>query len=369
MTTVHLIYPHRPRISAPDTIGRHLGQALSARYDVAYYDWDEARTLQPERGDVLLGHPHPAPWSIFRRSARSPGWRRVLALSPYTHGDNYQVAFIDSILADCDLYLAITGNYWFNTVGTSPFAHWLPKMRHVDLAIDRQDYPVLKREFNPAGQRRFVYVGHAGRKPNLRYKNTEYLSAIARAVPEAYFGWIGLPTESLPGLAALGYQNFDTPAGQQLAASFDYLITVGRADANPTTILEAMAWGLVPVCTPQSGYVGYPGIINLPLDDIPGAVSLLRQLQNVPAAELAQHQTNNWRALEEHFNWERFAAQVIDAIESDDSPPLGPVIARQRAYLRWCAAVSPLSPWHPLNLARLVARRLRRRSVLSGARD
>ena len=39
--TIHLVYPHRPRISAPDSIGYQLGQRLEQHYPVKYYDWDE----------------------------------------------------------------------------------------------------------------------------------------------------------------------------------------------------------------------------------------------------------------------------------------------------------------------------------------
>ena len=107
---VHLVYPHGPRVSAPDSIGRHLGQRLAARYDVVLHDWDERGVIKPEPGDVLLGHPHPAPGTIFRRSARERGWSRVLMMAPYDH-DPRQVAFENPVIRDCDLFLAITGLY------------------------------------------------------------------------------------------------------------------------------------------------------------------------------------------------------------------------------------------------------------------
>ena len=124
MSTVHLIYPHQPRISCPDAIGFQLGKRLEQHYRVINYDWDEKRTIQPAPGDILLGHPHPAPWTIFRRSMMQKGWQRVLAMSPYTHGDYEQVTFLDAVIGHCDLYLAITGNYWFSSVASSLFSHW-----------------------------------------------------------------------------------------------------------------------------------------------------------------------------------------------------------------------------------------------------
>jgi hypothetical protein len=118
-----------------------------------------------------------------------------------------------------------------------------------------------------------------------------------------------------------------------------------------------MAWGLVPICTPQSGYQDHPGITNIPLDDPAGAEAILRRLQAAPDEELRALQQINWTALDCHFNWQRFARQVIEAIESDISPPLGPESAWHRGRLRWAALTSPYSPVSPRNLARRMLER------------
>lgn len=352
--TVHLVYPHGTRISCPDAIGRNLGIRLATRYRVRHHAWDATTVIRPAPGDVLVGHPHPMPWTVFRRSARLPGWRRVLALSPYHHGDDVQVAYLDAVVGACDLYLAITGPHWFTTVGDSTFAHWLPKMRHVDLAVDRADFPRLDRDFNPPGQRRFVYIGGSGWT-----KNTEYLSAIARAMPETQFGWIGSGAP-IEGLMALGHQDFATAGGRRCVADHDFLITVGRADANPTTILEAMAWGLIPVCTPQSGYDRCVTIPNVPLDDVAGAVRVLTAMQRRPGSELDAMQAANWDLLDAHFTWDRVAAQVVDGIESSDSPPLAPASLGRRVRIRRAALRSPYAPWRPRNLAAAARAALKR---------
>ena len=67
----------------------------------------------------------------------------------------------------------------------------------------------------------------------------------------------------IAGFQALGLQDFSAGDARRAVAQFDFMITVGRRDANPTTVLEAMAWGLVPICTPQSGYQDHPGITNI----------------------------------------------------------------------------------------------------------
>ncbi len=270
----------------------------------------------PEAGDALVGHPHPFPGTTFRRSAARAGWERVIDLAPYHHGDDVQVAFHEHVLPQCDLFLAITGGFWFRGVPESPFAHWLPKMVHVDLAIDRGEFPPLERRFAAPGARRFVFIGRSSWT-----KNVEYVAAIAARAPELNLAWIG-DGDPIPGVEAFGRHDLSSSEARRLLAGFDFMLTVGRADANPATILESMAWGLVPVCTPQSGYAGEAGIVNVPLDDVDGAVAVLRDLQAAPTARLEELRDANIAALDRHFNWERFSAQVIDAIESDASPSL-----------------------------------------------
>ena len=162
-------------------------------------------------------------------------------------------------------------------------------------------------------------------------------------------------------LLPLGFKDFASEDGKQAIDVHDFLLTVGRADANPTTVLEAMAWGLIPICTPQSGYSGYSSIVNVPLDDVAGAAVVLRQMQNMPSAALLDLQTQNWQLLDTHFNWDRFAQQVVDAIESDESPPLDPVSAEDRRTLARQALRSPGAYWRPRNLVRWLGHNLRSR--------
>jgi hypothetical protein len=334
VTTVHFVYPHRSRIKAPGAIGVKVGERLRRRgYEVVHHDIGEVKTLRPRPGDVLLGHPHESPWSVFRRSVSLEGWRRRVMLMPYVHVDDYHVALADQILRKCDLFLAITGSTWFEGVPTSIAAHWAPKMIQVDLAVDRSDFPRVKGSFNPPGSRRFLYIGHTG-----WYKNTDYLSELAGHLPGFHIAWIGSGDRPIRGVTAYGSRNFEDDEAKSLVAEHDFLITVGVGDANPTTILEAMAWGLVPVCTPESGYANRPGIANVPAHRAVDAVAVLRRLQMAPEAELEEMRASNDHELDTHFNWDRFTDQVVEAIESDERPGLLPVSRVRAAHLRWLSA-------------------------------
>ncbi len=352
--TVHLVYPSGPAVSCPDAIGRNLAARLRARYEVRQYDWKVIGRIRPGADDVLVGHPHPVPFTVFRSSSALPGWKRVIGLAPFLPDPRY-VGFHGAVLAHCDVFLAITGAHWYRSSATSIVGHWGPKLVHVDLAIDRADFPRVKPAFSPPGRRRFVYIGNT-----LGCKNVDYLSQIAERMRGVEFAWIGRGTRPISGLRALGFQDFGTEEARRRVAEYDFMVTVGRADANPATILEAMAWGLVPVCTPQSGYDHLPGVANVPLDDADGAAAVLRRLLDAPASELERMRACNDAALDRHFTWDRFTAQVVEAIESGRSPRLLRAPWRRRARIFSDALLGPASPARPSILWPVAAATARR---------
>ena len=311
---IHLIYPHRPRISAPDVIGATLLRELSKQNDVVAHDFDRMYAIDPRPGDVLIGHAHPIATTVFRRSARRAGWGRRILLEPF-NADWRQVGFIDDVIDRCDLFLEITGRHWFRH-DEGPTARWKPKMIHVDLAIDREAFPRVRAVVSPPGRRKILYIGndHPG-------KNLPYLDAIAGAWAGGTIDWIGRGPP-LQHVRSLGFVDFSSEAGRRIVADYDFLITVGKADANPTTILEAMSWGLTPICTPTSGYVDEEAIFNVPNDDVAGTCAILDGLQKIDEAELLRRRAIGDRRLAEHYHWDRFVGQVRDAIASPASPPL-----------------------------------------------
>lgn len=337
---MHLVYPHGDSVACPHAIGVELAKRLRLQHRVLHYDLTHPVRMQPEQGDVLLGFPDSTLWSPFRRSLDDPRWGRKIAMAPFTHGDARYCAYLDRILPKCDAFLAITGQYWFKTTPESSCRHWFPKMVHLDLAIDRANFPALKKRFNAPGKRRFVYIGHSG-----FYKNVGYLNEIARAMRSNHFGWIGDAKEDFESLCPQGQHDFRSQSAREIVSSYDFLITVGHADPNPTVILEAMAWGLIPVCTRESGYDTERGIINVPLNDVSGAVRILSELQEKSEDDLIAQQEHNWRRLDGHFTWDRFAAVVAATIGSKDKPPVGAQGVADRLRMRAQELRSPYAFW------------------------
>ena len=55
----------------------------------------------------------------------------------------------------------------------------------------------------------------------------------------------------------------------------------------------------------------------------------------------AAMQAENWRLLDEHYNWDRFAGQVVAAIESTDSPRVLRESTKRRLVFTFCDLTSP----------------------------
>jgi glycosyltransferase involved in cell wall biosynthesis len=359
--TVHLVYPYGATISCPDAIGRNVGLRLRQwGHRVIHYNWDDVRRIRPAGDDdALVGHPHYNPFTVYRRSVRMKGWRRRIAMFPFAHGLLGYAAFADAAVRRSDLALGICARYWGQTAPQSAYAHWTPKLIQTDLAIDRNDFPVVKRQFNPPGRRRVLYIGHTA-----KYKNPAFLGQIAQAMPDVEFSWAGgsYNKVNIPGFKLLGNLDFGSAKALEIVAAHDFLLTVGISDPNPTTILEAMAWGLIPVCTPQSGYSDYPSIPNVWPGDVAGAVAVLRGLQDAPEAQLEAMRQENWRMLDTHFTWDRFAGQVREAIESDASPAIGAEPLHLRVRLAGAALAADTSPLRMRHLSRFTYRALSGRS-------
>jgi len=247
-------------------------------------------------------------------------------MQPY-NSDFTQVGYLDDVIDRCDLFLAITGDYWFNNIKDGATLRWLPKMVQLNLAVDRAQFPKVKMAFNPAGSRKYLYIGN-----DHRGKNLSYLSSIATRLTEYEFAWAGKGA-TYPGLKRLGYVDFSTAEGRQVAASYDFMITVGKADANPTTILEALSWGLIPICTETSGYSNEHGILNIPNDDVTSACSILSNLQFADASYLSSLTEAGSLLLESKYNWPKFLSVVLASLTSEASPLITAKAAHNRFQL------------------------------------
>jgi glycosyltransferase involved in cell wall biosynthesis len=127
--------------------------------------------------------------------------------------------------------------------------------------------------------------------------------------------WIGGGAE-IPNMRRLTqYANLTPEFVAKLAQDYDIFVNTSVSDANPTTILESMAWGFPVACTPESGYYNMPSIITLSTTDIEANVKALRELQHMPEEQLLRLTAANRNLVETHYTWERFCATVWQALE------------------------------------------------------
>jgi hypothetical protein len=95
-----------------------------------------------------------------------------------------------------------------------------------------------------------------------------------------------------------------------------------------------MAWGLIPTVTMQSGYEDRAGIVNVPLNDVAAAELVFKRLQSQTDAELLETQRLGQEAIDTHYRWDRFYADVRAAIDGTESPPIRPATWKERILIK-----------------------------------
>jgi len=295
---------------APVTITARLYQALSTRGRTLLYDWTERVPVAAGPADVLVGHPFPGDDARVWNRAILAGTAGVrIALLPLSHRMAEANAFLDPFVPRLDAILGIMGPYWWDTWRQGPFAHWADKITPVDMAIDVARFPRLKTHFNPPGRRKFLYLGGEGAQ-----KGTHLLSILFGLAPRHRCVWVG-HGRPVPNVEQRGFAVLSPGYLRRLAEECDVLVTLGVSDANPTTILESMAWGFPVCCTPESGYHRMPELVALSTTDMAHNVAVLDRLQDAPEAELRAQADLARRRVEADFGWDRFLATVISGIE------------------------------------------------------
>jgi glycosyltransferase involved in cell wall biosynthesis len=220
----------------------------------------------------------------------------------------------DHLARKADKIFSICGPYWTDTIAQTPFSHWGPKIVRLDMAVDKRHYPYLRTKFNPPGQRKLVYIG-----ANMPMKNVDYLYQIMRRMSDVRLHWYGgdggHPLARLPNVDVTGWVTLTPDMAKKIVNECDIFVNVSNSDANPTTLLEAMAWGIITSCTKESGYWKDPLFTELHLNDLGATVKALRDLLELPNDALMQRAAKGRVAIETKYNWERFCQTVWNELE------------------------------------------------------
>jgi glycosyltransferase involved in cell wall biosynthesis len=308
--------PHQSHAIAPYSITNHMYTAFQAKgYDVVYYNWDHTGELvSTSPDDIIIGHAHYNGNTALRRLYRQPAALKCM-LQPFHHAlPNINLPF-DDIARQSDIIFSISGPYWYDTIDQSPFAHWKSKMVRLDMAVDASSFKFVKTHFNPPGMRTFAYIGRSEYE-----KGTDLLAATFKKLPDCTLHCYGSinPGDQLLGMKNVvihGWTDISAQWMQDFANQCDYVISMGRSDANPTSLLEGSAIGLLPICTKESGYWRHPMFHTLPASTPNEAAASIRQLDQASSDDLMQRAITNRVIVENDYTWSKFCSTVINAIE------------------------------------------------------
>ena len=295
---------------------------MSSLMPTLLYDLREQVRCKFSSGDVFLGHPsfpyQPGKKGVTELSLEQSSRPKVFALiSPLHCNVDIQTGHINRpyleavgrLLERADILFAIMGQYWWDRWSESPFAHWLPKMVRLDMAVDTNLFPRVKKKFNPPGKRGYLYIGR-----NDPMKGTDFLSSLFAAAGDYPRGWIGSGPE-IPGVTRISDNRPLTPDFmKKVADNFDFFVNASAADPNPTTILESMAWGFPVICTPQSGYYETSYRKNIYLDDLNRSVSVLREMQFADETMLCGIADEARSVVERQYTWDIFVERICKGL-------------------------------------------------------
>ena len=310
--TAHIIYPFDLKKNInPWSIGNNLYYALRKKYNIKIYTWTSLRKIYPEKDDLLLGHCHPNPYTIFRRSIESNKWYKKILIQPF-NGDMKQMSHLYNIIPNCDHFIAICGTYWIKHLKNSYFKIWKKKIIQIDLGLDINQYPFIKKKFNKKGNRKFLYIGNDYSFNNFA-KNLDYLKNISNNYGNEKFATIG--NKKITNIKHYGWMDFKIKKNLKLISEYDFLIHTSTYDANPSTVLEGISWGLIPVMTKQCGYENFSNHMYIPLNKIRETTKKLKNLQNMSQNSLKKMQINNYNKLISFYNWMKFRRKIIQIVD------------------------------------------------------
>ena len=310
--TAHIIYPFDLKKNInPWSIGNNLYYALRNKYKIKIYTWTSLRKIYPEKDDLLIGHCHSNPYTIFRRSIESNKWYKKILIQPF-NGDMKQMSHLYDVIPKCDDFIAICGTYWIKHLKNSFFNIWKKKIIHIDLGLDINQYPFIKKKFNKIGKRKFLYIGNDYSYNNFA-KNLNYLKNISNNYGNENFATIG--NKKIANVKHFGWMDFKKKKNLRLISKYDFLIHTSSYDANPSTVLEGISWGLIPVMTRQCGYENFSNHMYIPLNEIQKTIKKLKNLQNMSQSSLKKIQIKNYNKLTSLYNWIKFRRKVIQIVE------------------------------------------------------
>jgi glycosyltransferase involved in cell wall biosynthesis len=312
----------RSPLSAPTSITHAIVEAFGVTHRIALHDHTSTGAITLGPRDLFIGHPWPdeatkdPAQNHWRRPSevqttnmtvrKYPGDPRVILMSPFCGAT--ETSWVRPLTEICRNWILICGDVWRGSIQAAmPWQS--PCATHtINMFVYPDHYPLVKGEFAPPGRRRFLYIGRVSGE-----KNTALLSSLAAAAPDFSCGFITNEGE-ISGCHRVSAARQFTPAfARSVLSHYDFLISPSVADAQATTVLEAMAWGLGVAATRESGY-DHPSILSLQPHDLAANLEAVERMQRMPAAQLAEVQRHNRGLVETKYSAAAFRKRLVEIV-------------------------------------------------------
>lgn len=296
---------------------------LAARFgSVAFADHQRVDAALDRIGadDLVIGHPGAAMEHV-RRGGRC---RRMLLLVPLPPWEE-----LHELATRYSNILLIGGRHWYEDL-VEKRRDALPAgttLHYGHMAVDATMFPRVKTVFAPPGRRSFLFVGRFDQERKNVFGlvdvfagRSDRLTIVAptlgpdapqreRALRDA------LAAGQYPNIRLAPYHVNVSPEFRALVRSCDVYIHLATFDSQATTILEAIAYGLVPMLSRESGFeYSFGGFVDP--HDVDGCRRRLDEVQAAPGAVLESAATAARMRLLSHHGWRSFTAALDRAIDA-----------------------------------------------------
>lgn len=260
-------------------------KAREMGWDFKYVNLDSTDPVTIGEDDVCIYHA----WfdeGCFSQQVTRQTCRAKIILQPYTSvmvGKEALPSLHEQWQAADWLFLN-TGQYWWDNMPSTEYAVYQSKATRLDNTVNPSLHPFSKRKWNKQGERAFLCIGYAN-----PIKGLDAVAEVAQVT-----GMKLLHCGSTPDgfwqhgarVKSIGGMEFTPENIQWVCDNYDAFITMGRFDANPTALAETACWGLLPCCTPESGYYADEPFVGLKHGDMAHNMDVIEWIQRASVSEL-----------------------------------------------------------------------------------
>lgn len=316
---IHLFYTHRiaPSVnswSGGTTANEQISwnffrRAKERGIDVRVHYFGD-KHIRPGSTDICICHPGSALSTLAAR-----GQSKLYMICPWSSWppnlqSGGQHLWIKPQFNAVKKIFGLGGKIWGEKAAEkdNPYYKWHKKLHLVNMGVNAERFVNWKNNvFNKPGKRGFLFMG----SPTW-WKGVNELKACFKDKP--YDLWMcgeGPKKDIAPNIHYMGLVNNNGETLRKLVTNkIDFYIQMSHFDAQATTILEGVAHGLVPVCTPESGFSN--AIMLKQAKEVEENRKILDDLQQMPQDQMANKSKQCIDIIKKEHNWNAIVDSILD---------------------------------------------------------